>query len=199
MENVKHDVKKRVHDIRFWWLISLLGVSCIMLGAAVLLNPMSSYDVLSPVFGGLFFASAVTLVLNMCPGRRLSLANRFLVYGAFVVEILLGAVLWFESFFALGALIIAAGVWLFLKGLILLVLGGKLKKSDTSASTVTLMSGAAFFVCSAVTLVQLLFGGGESSVMHMALALVVGGVTLMVFSVQVRRLVGHARADEETV
>lgn len=166
MENIKHDVKKRVHDIRFWWLISLLGVSCVMLGTAILLNPMSSYNVLSPVFGGLFVASAVTLILNICPNRKLAPVNRFLVYGIFIVELVLGAVLWLESFLSLGALIIAAGIWLFIKGMILLVLGNRLENSDTSASTVTLVSAAALFICSAATFVQLVLNGGESSVMH---------------------------------
>ena len=115
MENIKHDVKKRVHDIRFWWLISLLGVSCVMLGTAILLNPMSSYNVLSPVFGGLFVASAVTLILNICPNRKLAPVNRFLVYGIFIVELVLGAVLWLESFLSLGALIICAGGWVVFK------------------------------------------------------------------------------------
>lgn len=193
MENIKHDVKKRVHDIRFWWLISLLGVSCVMLGTAILLNPMSSYDVLSPVFGGLFFASAVTLILNICPNSRLSQANRLLVYTVFAVEIVLGAVLWFEPFLSMGALVIAAGVWLFIKGMILLVLGTRVRKRDIPASTGTLMAASAFFICSAVTFIQLVVNGGESSVMHMALALVVGGITLLVFSVQVRRLVGYPR------
>ncbi len=197
MENIKHDVKKRVHDIRFWWLISLLGVSCVMLGTAILLNPMSSYNVLSPVFGGLFVASAVTLILNICPNRKLAPVNRFLVYGIFIVELVLGAVLWLESFLSLGALIIAAGIWLFIKGMILLVLGNRLENSDTSASTVTLVSAAALFICSAATFVQLVLNGGESSVMHMALALVVGGITLFVFSVQARRLVGYSRRRGE--
>ncbi|MCX4359329.1 MAG: DUF308 domain-containing protein [Rikenellaceae bacterium] len=197
MENIKHDVKKRVHDIRFWWLISLLGVSCVMLGTAILLNPMSSYNVLSPVFGGLFVASAVTLILNICPNRKLAPVNRFLVYGIFIVELVLGAVLWLESFLSLGALIIAAGIWLFIKGMILLVLGNRLENSDTSASTVTLVSAAALFICSAATFVQLVLNGGESSVMHMALALIVGGITLFVFSVQARRLVGCSRRRGE--
>jgi len=189
MENIKKGVRKRMTNIRFWWLISLLGVSCIMLGAAILLNPMSSYDVLSPVFGGLFFASAITLVLNIYPDRRLAPANRALVYSVFIIEMGLGSVLWFESFFSLGVLIIAAGVWLFIKGVILLVLGSKIKKSYSSASRITLMSGAVFFLCSATTFVQLLINGGESSVMHMALSLVVGGITLLVFAVQARQLV----------
>lgn len=197
MENIKHDVKKRVHDIRFWWLISLLGVSCVMLGTAILLNPMSSYNVLSPVFGGLFVASAVTLILNICPNRKLAPVNRFLVYGIFIVELVLGAVLWLESFLSLGALIIAAGIWLFIKGMILLVLGNRLENSDTSASTVTLVSAAALFICSAATFVQLVLNSGESSVMHMALALIVGGITLFVFSVQARRLVGCSRRRGE--
>ncbi len=197
MENIKHDVKKRVHDIRFWWLISLLGVSCVMLGTAILLNPMSSYNVLSPVFGGLFVASAVTLILNICPNRKLAPVNRFLVYGIFIVELVLGAVLWLESFLSLGALIIAAGIWLFIKGMILLVLGNRLENSDTSAYTVTLVSAAALFICSAATFVQLVLNGGESSVMHMALALIVGGITLFVFSVQARRLVGCSRRRGE--
>ncbi len=197
MENIKHDVKKRVHDIRFWWLISLLGVSCVMLGTAILLNPMSSYNVLSPVFGGLFVASAVTLILNICPNRKLAPVNRFLVYGIFIVELVLGAVLWLESFLSLGALIIAAGIWLFIKGMILLVLGNRLENSDTSASTVPLVSAAALFICSAATFVQLVLNGGESSVMHMALALIVGGITLFVFSVQARRLVGCSRRRGE--
>ena len=197
MENIKHDVKKRVHDIRFWWLISLLGVSCVMLGTAILLNPMSSYNVLSPVFGGLFVASAVTLILNICPNRKLAPVNRFLVYGIFIVELVLGAVLWLESFLSLGALIIAAGIWLFIKGMILLVLGNRLENSDTSASTVTLVSAAALFICSAATFVQLVLNGGESSVMHMALALIVGGITLFVFSVQASRLVGCSRRRGE--
>lgn len=197
MENIKHDVKKRVHDIRFWWLISLLGMSCVMLGTAILLNPMSSYNVLSPVFGGLFVASAVTLILNICPNRKLAPVNRFLVYGIFIVELVLGAVLWLESFLSLGALIIAAGIWLFIKGMILLVLGNRLENSDTSASTVTLVSAAALFICSAATFVQLVLNGGESSVMHMALALIVGGITLFVFSVQARRLVGCSRRRGE--
>ena len=197
MENIKHDVKKRVHDIRFWWLISLLGVSCVMLGTAILLNPMSSYNVLSPVFGGLFVASAVTLILNICPNRKLAPVNRFLAYGIFIVELVLGAVLWLESFLSLGALIIAAGIWLFIKGMILLVLGNRLENSDTSASTVTLVSAAALFICSAATFVQLVLNGGESSVMHMALALIVGGITLFVFSVQARRLVGCSRRRGE--
>ena len=197
MENIKHDVKKRVHDIRFWWLISLLGVSCVMLGTAILLNPMSSYNVLSPVFGGLFVASAVTLILNICPNRKLAPVNRFLVYGIFIVELVLGAVLWLESFLSLGALIIAAGIWLFIKGMIILLLGNPLENSDTSASTVTLVSAAALFICSAATFVQLVLNGGESSVMHMALALIVGGITLFVFSVQARRLVGCSRRRGE--
>lgn len=191
MENIKHDVKKRVHDIRFWWLISLLGVSCVMLGTAIMLNPLSSYNVLSPVFGGMFFASAVTLILNICPDGRLSSVDRLLVYAVFALEIVSGTVLWFEPFFSMGALVMAAGVWLSVNGLILSVLGIRVRKSDVPASTVTLMSAAAFFICSAVTFVQLVIDGGESSVMHMALALVAGGITLFVFSVEVRRLVGY--------
>ena len=197
MENIKHDVKKRVHDIRFWWLISLLGVSCVMLGTAILLNPMSSYNVLSPVFGGLFVASAVTLILNICPNRKLAPVNRFLVYGIFIVELVLGAVLWLESFLSLGALIIAAGIWLFIKIKCNFLLGKRLEKIDTSPTTVTLVSAAALFICSAATFVQLVLNGGESSVMHMALALIVGGITLFVFSVQARRLVGCSRRRGE--
>ena len=81
--------------------------------------------------------------------------------------------------------------------MILLVLGNRLENSDTSASTVTLVSAAALFICSAATFVQLVLNGGESSVMHMALALIVGGITLFVFSVQARRLVGCSRRRGE--
>ena len=43
----------------------------------------------------------------------------------------------------------------------------------------------------------IVLNGGESSVMHMALALIVGGITLFVFSVQARRLVGCSRRRGE--
>ena len=195
MENIRHNVKRRVHDIRFWWLISLLGVSCVMLGTAILLNPMSSYDVLSPVFGGLFFASAMTLILNIYPDRRMKVSNRFLIYSVFLIEIILGAVLWFDSFFSLGALIIAAGVWLFIKGAVLSVMGGKIRKVNTSASKVTIISGVSFFICSAATLLQFMINGGDSSVIYTALALIVGGITLFVFSVQARKLVRLSHID----
>lgn len=194
MENVSGEVKKQIRNIRFWWMISLLGVYCGMLGLTAWLNPRSSYDILQPALGILFAASAITILLNTCIWHKLIWMGRLFVYAVLSADVVAGVALWMKDEALSGFPVMACAAWLFLHGLVLIYLGYRIKLKGDNGWYFAIASGSLFLLLAAIVLTRLMMGGIADTMQYVAVSLIFAGVIIGAFSVQARQMT-HVEND----
>ncbi|MDE7134821.1 MAG: DUF308 domain-containing protein [Rikenellaceae bacterium] len=194
MENVSGEVKKQIRNIRFWWMISLLGVYCSMLGLTVWLNPRSSYDILQPALGILFAASAITILLNTCVWHKLIWLGRLFVYAVLSADILAGILLLMKEESLSGFPVMACAAWLFLHGVVLIYLGYRIRRKGDNGWSFAITSGVLFLLFAAIVLVRFATSNIAETMQYVAVSLIIAGVSTVAFSVHARQIT-HSEND----
>lgn len=174
-----------VGKIRFWWMISLLGVTCIMLGIAMLYNPKSSFVDLSPIFGTIFFASGLTSLLNFLRQKQVGRRNRWVVWFSIVTDTVLGVCVLFVSNLPIQYPIMIFCAWLLACGIVSLYVGILMRKRAHNTAVTIIVSGCLFVLSSLFTV----FFSGQCPLSCMGATMIVSGTAMLTISVQVRRLI----------
>ena len=179
---VKHCVMKRHFEnlvrrasriVKYWWLLGIAGLLCIIAGVAVFIFPIQSYVALSIIFGALvLLVGAAQLIVASSSSNYLAMKGYWIVGG--VLDILLGIFLCIYPNVTLMLLPIMMGIGLLYQSFMTLAFGGDMENFGLSGSGGTIFGGVLLLILSIMVLINP-FGAGVATV------LILTGVGLIVF------------------
>ena len=203
MRLVKHCVMKRHFEnlvrrasriVKYWWLLGIAGLLCIIAGVAVFIFPIQSYVALSIIFGALvLLVGAAQLIVASSSSNYLAMKGYWIVGG--VLDILLGIFLCIYPNVTLMLLPIMMGIWLLYHSFMTLAFGSDMENFGLSGSGSTIFGGVLLLILSIMVLINP-FGAGVATVLILTgVGLIVFGWLLCMFSMKLRTI--HTELDVE--
>lgn len=166
-------VRRASRVVKYWWLLGLAGLLCIIAGVAVFIFPIQSYVALSIIFGALvLLVGAAQLIVASSSSNYLAMKGYWVVGG--VLDILLGIFLCIYPNVTLMLLPIMMGIWLLYHSFMILAFGGDMENFGLSGSGSAIFGGVLLLILSIMVLINP-FGAGVATV------LILTGVGLIVF------------------
>ena len=166
-------VRKASRVVKFWWLLTIAGILCILAGIAVFVFPIQSYVALSIIFGVLvLLVGAAQLIIASSSSNFLAMKGYWVVGG--VLDILLGIFLCVYPNVTLMLLPVMMGIWMMYHSFMTLAFGGDLENFSIPGSGGAIFGGILLLILSIMVLINP-FGAGVATI------LVLTGVGLIVF------------------
>ena len=180
-------VRKASRVVKYWWLLGIAGLLCIIAGIAVFIFPIQSYVALSIIFGVLvLLVGAAQLIVASSSSNYLAMKGYWVVGG--VLDILLGIFLCIYPNVTLMLLPIMMGIWLMYHSFMTLAFGGDMENFGLSGSGSTIFGGVLLLILSIMVLINP-FGAGVATVLVLTgVSLVVLGVLLCTRSLKLKTI-----------
>ena len=180
-------VRKANRVVKYWWLLGIAGLLCIIAGIAVFIFPIQSYVALSIIFGVLvLLVGAAQLIVASSSSNYLAMKGYWVVGG--VLDILLGIFLCIYPNVTLMLLPIMMGIWLMYHSFMTLAFGGDMENFGLSGSGSTIFGGVLLLILSIMVLINP-FGAGVATVLVLTgVGLVVLGVLLCTRSLKLKTI-----------
>ncbi len=187
-------VRRASRVVRYWWLLGIAGLLCIIAGVAVFIFPIQSYVALSIIFGALvLLVGAAQLIVASSSSNYLAMKGYWVVGG--VLDILLGIFLCIYPNVTLMLLPIMMGIWLLYHSFMTLAFGGDMENFGLSGSGSTIFGGVLLLILSIMVLINP-FGAGVATVLVLTgVGLIVLGWLLCTLSMKLRNI--HVELDVE--
>jgi uncharacterized membrane protein HdeD (DUF308 family) len=180
-------VRKASRVVKYWWLLGIAGLLCIIAGIAVFIFPIQSYVALSIIFGVLvLLVGAAQLIVASSSSNYLAMKGYWVVGG--VLDILLGIFLCIYPNVTLMLLPIMMGIWLMYHSFMTLAFGGDMENFGLSGSGSTIF-GAVLLLILSIMVLSYPFGAGVATVLVLTgVGLVVLGVLLCTRSLKLKTI-----------
>lgn len=180
-------VRRASRMVKYWWLLGIAGLLCIIAGIAVFVFPAQSYVALSIIFGALvLLVGAAQLIVASSSNNYLAMKGYWIVGG--VLDILLGIFLCIYPNVTLVLLPIMMGIWLMYHSFMTLAFGGDMENFGISGSGGTIFGGVLLLILSIMVLINP-FGAGVATVLILTgVGLIVLGCLICMLSLKLRTI-----------
>ncbi len=185
MKNVTYLVERSKQDVRYWWLMLLIGIALFVLGILVFIYPAQSYVSMAVLFGWVILAAGILEVVLSASSDHFVTGRGWMLAGG-VIQIILGLILVFNVALSAVTLPIVLGFWLLFRGFSTIGLGGDMRAMGISGAGWTIVGGVLLLLCALWMLFQPLVFGTAFVVVWLGVALLFAGVSAMALSFQLR-------------
>lgn len=180
-------VRRASRIVRYWWLMGIAGLLCIVAGIAVFIFPVQSYVALSIILGILvLLVGASQLIIASSSNNYLAKKEYWIVGG--VLDILLGIFLCIYPNVTMMLLPVMMGIWLMYHGFVTMAFGGNMADFGLSGATGTVFGGVLLLILSIMVLINP-FGAGVDTVLVLTgVGLIVMGCLLCHRSIKLKNI-----------
>ena len=176
--------------IRFWWATSVVGVLMIILGLVMMIFPTISYLVLSSIVGVVIFVSGISN-LALAANSHNIMVGKVWVFANGIVEVLLGFILMFSVVVSELILPVLLGLWILFKALNIIGISDDMSILEMPGASWTMLMGILTLLCAFIVISQPLIFGATAVVLWSSIALIILGVTLFLYSLQLKKMHHH--------
>lgn len=167
---------------RYWWALLILGIAVFIAGILVLSYPGQSYIGLAALFAVIIFISGVVQLIMAFTEKYMIGRGWTAVVG--VIELILGIMLMFSPALAASMLPIVLGIWLLMRGMVMIGMASEMTHFKVPGMIWTIILAVLLIICSLMILFHPILVGIAAVVLWVGIALLVGGVSIAVFSFQ---------------
>jgi uncharacterized membrane protein HdeD (DUF308 family) len=180
-------VRRASRIVKYWWLMGIAGLLCMIAGIVVFIFPVQSYVAIGITFGILvLLVGAAQLIVASSSNNYLAMKGYWIVGG--VLDILLGIFLCIYPNVTLMLLPVMMGFWLMYHSFMTLAFGGDLENFGLSGSGGTIFGGVLLLILSIMVLINP-FGAGVDTVLVLTgVGLIVLGWQLCVLSMKLKNI-----------
>ncbi len=186
MDNFTTLIEHSKQAVRYWWLLSIVGIALFVVGILVFVYPAQSYLGMSLVFGWLMLLSGILEVVLSTANRHFITGRGWMLAGG-IIEIILGIILIFNVALSAATLPIFLGFWLMLRAFSAIGLGGDMSAMEIAGSGWTVFSGILLLLCSLWILFQPLVFGTTAVVVWVGISLLFAGIAAFSIALQLRQ------------
>ncbi|WP_298063145.1 DUF308 domain-containing protein [uncultured Rikenella sp.] len=176
--------------VKNWWLLLLLGIAVFIVGIVIFTYPGVSYVAMSVTFAVLILVSGVINIALAASNRNAAIGKGWLWAGG-VVEVLIGLLLMFYPSISVATLPVFLGFWLMFRSFGLIGSGSDLMSMRVPGGGWTVFVGVLLLICSVLILAQPLLFGIEAVVIWVGVSFLVAGISMAVFSLELKGLHKH--------
>lgn len=174
--------------VKYWWMSLTLGIILLVLGVLLFVFPGLSYLSMSLLLGIVILVSGIIYIMM---STSKSLRGRGWLLASGVIEVVLGIILTIWPVIAAAAMPYFLGFWLLFKGFTLIGIGSDLSDVKKSGWVWTIISAILLILCALMILVQPIAFGVEAVIIWIGISLLVGGISLISFSLQLKKMIKH--------
>ncbi len=171
---------------RSWWLAMLTGIVLFIIGLLVFGYPGQSYIAMSLVFGIVILVSGIVQLVMAASERNLP-ARGWVITGG-IIEAIIGLILTFYPAVSAATLPYFLGFWLIFRGINLLSLTTGMRANNIPGMGWTIFLAVLLFVCAVFILLNPIVYGIGAVVIWVGVSFIVAGVSLFIFSFQLRNI-----------
>ena len=168
---------------RHWWGPLIIGIIILLLGAAILLFPQTSYLTMSLLFGLVIILSGI-MYIGMATAGKVRGKGWLIASG--IIEIILGIALTAMPAVSAIALPLCLGFWLLFKGSTLIGIGYGLRNTAGSGWGWTIFSAIMLIICGIIIIMQPILYGMEAVIWWTGISFLIGGGTLMNYAFKLK-------------
>lgn len=173
--------------VRNWWLLLLLGIAVFATGIVIFTYPGVSYVAMSVTFAVLILVAGAINIALAASNTNPAIGRGWLWAGG-IVELLIGIVLVCHPAISAATLPLFLGFWLMFRSFGLIGSGSDLMSMRVPGGGWTVFVGVLLLICSVVILAQPLFFGIEAVVIWVGVSFLMAGISMGVFSFELRNL-----------
>ena len=186
MENLESTLKEIRSEIKYWWVLLLLGIVFIGMGVVVFANPLASYVTLAVFFAvGMIFSGVFQFWFAIANSEEIDGWGWQIALS--IMELILGIVLIFNLDLTIAILPFYVGFWLLFRSVALIGFSFDLKSDGILDWGYYLVFGLSLVLLSWFIILNPLFGG-LTIVTWTGIALVVAGVAHIILSFKFKKL-----------
>lgn len=185
MEKILIYLTDKYHGcFKYWWLSLILGIIFLGLGILTFIFPFTSYLTMSIIFGITILISGIFYIV-MSTTRSMKGRGWLIISG--LIEIVLGILLTLWPGLTAAILPYVLGFWLMFKGFTLIGIGSDMSDIKGSGWGWTIAWALGIIVCAFIILIYPLVFGMEAVILWVGITLLVGGGSLISFSVNLKK------------
>lgn len=176
--------------VKNWWLLLLLGIAVFIVGIIIFTYPGVSYVAMSMTFSILILVSGVVNIALAASNRNAAIGKGWLWAGG-IVEVLIGLLLMFYPSISVATLPVFLGFWLMFRSFGMIGSGSDLMSMKVPGGGWAIFVGILLLICSVFILAQPLLFGIEAVVIWVGVSFLVAGISMAVFSFELKSLHKH--------
>lgn len=176
--------------VKNWWLLLLLGIAVFIVGIIIFTYPGVSYVAMSVAFAILILVSGAVNIALAVSNTNAAIGKGWLWAGG-IIELLIGLLLICYPSISAATLPIFLGFWLMFRSFGLIGSGSDLMSMKVPGGGWTIFVGILLLLCSVFILAQPLLFGIEAVVIWVGISFLMAGISMGVFSLQLRGLHKH--------
>lgn len=176
--------------VKYWWLLLLLGIAVFVVGIFIFTYPGLSYIAMSMLFGILILVSGIVNIALAASSCNIAVGRGWLWAGG-IIEVIVGLILMLHPVMSATTLPLFLGFWLIFRSFGLIGSGSDMMSLKVPGSGWTIFVGILLLFCSVMILAQPLLFGVEAVVIWVGVSFLMAGISLGVFSFQLRGLHKH--------
>lgn len=176
--------------VKNWWMLLLLGIAAFVIGILIFTRPGESYLAMALTFAVLILVSGLVNLVLAATNINAAIGKGWLWAGG-IVESLIGLLLLFHPDLSAATLPVFLGFWLMFRSFGLIGSGSDLLSLKVPGSGWTLFVGILLLICSVMILAQPLLFGIEAVVIWVGISFLMGGISMAVFSFELKNLHKH--------
>lgn len=164
----------------------VLGIILLVIGLLVFIFPGISYFTMSVLFGIVIILSGI---INIAMSGSKSVTGRGWLLASGIIELIIGVILAIWPTIAAASLPYFLGFWLLFKGFTLIGVGSDMSAVKGSGWGWTIAWAVLVILCSFIILMYPILIGIEAVIIWIGISLLIGGLTLISYSSQLKKVV----------
>lgn len=189
-ENWRSRLENMTSSIKYWWLLLIAGVGVAIIGILAFIYPAASYVTFSIMFGILILCMGVLYSIFAISNRKNMVGWGWYLAGG-ILEIIFALFLLLRWDAAMVSLPIFLGAWLMFRGITAIAAASELQSWGVKGMGWSIVAGILLIVCSIIILWNPMTVGASFAVIFIGLGLLVMGVQLILFSIQLQKIHAH--------
>lgn len=185
MEKILNYLADKYHGcLKYWWLLLVLGIIMIVLGAAIFIFPLFSYITMSLLFGITILISGI---FYMVMSASKTLKGRGWLFVAGLIELLFGIFLTLWPAVSAAVLPYILGFWLLFKGFTLIGIGADMSDVKGSGWGWSILWALAMIICAFIIIIYPIIFGVEAVIIWVGISCLVAGFSLASFAMNLKK------------
>lgn len=176
MQKFSSLIENSKREIRYWWLVAVIGVMLFAAGILTFVYPAQSYLSISLLFGWVMLLAGI-LEIVVATGNNHYITRRGWVMVGGIIEAVLGIILIFNVGLSAAVLPVFLGFWLLLRAFSTIGLSGDMKMLGIAGSGWTLTGGILLMICALWILFQPLVFGTWAVIAWVGTGLLLAGIS----------------------
>ena len=180
MEKILIYLADKYHGcLKYWWLLLVLGIILLLLGAMIFIFPLLSYVTISLLFGITILISGIFYLVM---SATKTLKGRGWLFIAGLIELLFGIFLTLWPAVSATILPYLLGFWLLFKGFTLIGIGADMSDVKGSGWGWSILWALAVIICAFIIIVYPIVFGIEAVIIWVGISCLIAGGSLISFA-----------------